>query len=158
MSTLDTGFGATRAVYRRPGTGGSRATEPGPGRPAGCGPGVAAGSGDGDRGVEVDVLDGVDQRGALVGRPLEGLAADDEPGAAGPLVDHRGAHGLGQVVGALGLPARVDEADPPGVAVDDLPAGEVDRVVGGQLAVDQRVGLAELRGRCSRRCSRAASA
>ena len=43
-------------------------------------------------------------------------------------------------------PPRVDEADAAGVAVDDLPAGEVDGVVGGELVVDERVGLAELEG------------
>src|SRR5665213_1902485 len=107
---------------------------------------TATGSGHGHLYVEVDVLDGVDQCGALVGRPLERLAAHDEAGATGPLVDDGGAHGLGQIVGALGLTARVDQGDPSGVAVDDLPAGQVDRVVGGELAVDQGVGLAELQG------------
>src|SRR4051794_18335434 len=37
---------------------------------------------------EVDVLDRVQQPDALVHRPLEGLAARDQPGAAGALVDH----------------------------------------------------------------------
>src|SRR2546422_4554597 len=45
---------------------------------------------DGDVGVEEDVLHGVEQLHALLHRPLERLAPDDEPGAAGPLVDHRG--------------------------------------------------------------------
>ena len=80
------------------------------------------------------------------------------PVPAGPLVDHGGADGLGQVVGTLGLAAGVDEPDAAGVAVDDLPAGQVDGVVGGELLVDERVGLAEVERRCSRRCSRAASA
>ena len=77
-------------------------------------------------------------------RALEGLAAHDEPHAAGPLVDDRGPHGLREVAGAGGLAARVDEPDPPRVAVHDLPAGEVDRVVGRQLVVDERVGATEL--------------
>ncbi len=98
----------------------------------------------GDRGVEEDVLDGVEELDAFGHRALEGLAADDQPGPAGPLVDDGGADGLGQVVGALGLAAGVDEGDPARVAVDDLPAGEVDGVVGGELLVDERVGLAEL--------------
>ena len=78
------------------------------------------------------------------GRTLERLAAADEAGAAGPLVDHRGAHGLGQVAGARRRPTRVDEADLAHVAVGHLPAGQVDRVIGGQLAVDQLGGLAEV--------------
>ena len=108
--------------------------------------------------VQVDVLDGVDEGGTLGQRALEGLATHDEAHAAGALVDDGGAHGLGQVAVALGLAAGVDEADATGVAVDDLPAGEVDRVVGGQLVVDQGVGARRSRWRCSRRCSPAASA
>ena len=92
--------------------------------------------------VEVDVLDGVEQLDALGHRPLERLAARDQAHAAGPLVDDGGAHGVGQVAGALGLAAAVDEPDAAHVAVGDLPAGEVDRVVGGELVVDQRRGLA----------------
>src|ERR1700761_8533161 len=80
--------------------------------------GAGAGSGDGDLFVEVDVLNPVDHGGPLGHRPLEGLAADDEAHATGPLVDDGGAHGLGQVAVALGLAARVDETDAAGVAVD----------------------------------------
>jgi predicted acylesterase/phospholipase RssA len=42
----------------------------------------------------IDVLDGVQQLDPLLHRPLEGLAPRDQAGAAGALVDHRGAHRL----------------------------------------------------------------
>src|SRR5439155_14718995 len=45
-------------------------------------------SGDGDVLVEVHVLDGVQQLNALFHGALERLASADQPGAAGPLVDH----------------------------------------------------------------------
>src|SRR6202020_196632 len=108
---------------------------------------AASRSGDRDLFVQVDVLNAVDEGGALGQRALEGLAADNEAHAPGPLVDHRGADGLGQVAVALGLAAGVDQADAAGVAVDDLPAGEVDRVLGRQLVVDQGGGPAEADGR-----------
>src|SRR5579875_1668161 len=111
--------------------------------PARLAPRARPASRDRDGRAEVDVLDRMDERGALVHRALEGLAAHDEPLAACPLVDHRGAHRLGQVSRPLGLASRVDEADPAGVAVHDLPPGEVDGVVRGQLVVDERVGLPE---------------
>ena len=41
----------------------------------------------------------------------------------------------------------------PGVAVHDLPARQVDRVVRGELVVDEGIGLAEVQARCTRRCS-----
>ncbi len=52
----------------------------------------------------------------------------------------------GEVVVALGLATGVDETDASGVAVDDLPASQVDGVVGGQLGVHAWIGLAELDG------------
>src|SRR5262245_41242535 len=99
-------------------------------------------SGDGDRLVEVDVLDRLQQLGALADRALERLAPRDQALTTGTLVDHGGAHGGGQVAGALRLAAAVDQPDPAVVAVDDLPAGEIDRVVGRQLLVDQLARLA----------------
>ena len=62
---------------------------------------AGSGSGDGNRGVEVDVLDGVEELDAFRERALERLASDDEPDPSGALVDDRGAHDLGEVVGAL---------------------------------------------------------
>ena len=58
-------------------------------RPGGTGEAVPDGSGDRHLGVEVDVLDGVDEGGALGHRTLEGLAADDQALPAGALVDRR---------------------------------------------------------------------
>ena len=46
----------------------------------------------------------------------------------------------------LDSPPELMSADAAHVAVHHLPAGEVDRVVGGELLVDERVGLAELEG------------
>src|SRR4051795_7172437 len=99
-------------------------------------PAYNRGSGHRDGVVEVDVLDGVQQRHALVHRALERLAAGDEAGAAGALVDHGGPHGLGEVGLPGGGAAGVDETGAAAVAVDDLPAAEVDRVVGRELLVD----------------------
>src|SRR3954471_19651794 len=106
-------------------------------RPGATVPTRRVGSGDGDPRVEVDVLDGVEQLDALARGALEGLAARDEAHPPGPLVDDRGRDGLGHVGLALGLAAPVDEAGAAHVAVGDLPAGEVDRVVGGELFVDE---------------------
>src|SRR4051794_1814569 len=105
------------------------------------------GLGDRHRTVEVDVLDGVEQLDTLAGRALERLATADQTGAPGSLVDHRGAHGVGQVAGALGLATGVDEPDATHVKVRHLPTGGVDGVVGGELVVDERRCRAEtLRG------------
>src|ERR1700722_1347918 len=94
----------------------------------------------GDRNVarQVDVLDRVEDLYAAVHRALEGLAAADQAGAAGALVDHGGAYGLGQVGVAGGGAAAVDQAGAAQVTVCDLIAAEVDRMVGGELAVDLR--------------------
>src|SRR4051794_16711424 len=82
-------------------------------------------SGDRDGLVQVDVLDRVQERHALVHGALERLAAGDQAGAAGALVDDRGLDRLGEVALAGGGAARVDEGRPAAVAVDDLPAAEV---------------------------------
>jgi 3-methyl-2-oxobutanoate hydroxymethyltransferase len=55
-------------------------------------------SGDGDAGIEVDVLDEVEELDALLHRALEGLAAGDEAAAAGALVDDGGLDRFGEVV------------------------------------------------------------
>nr|WP_239131581.1 hypothetical protein [Planobispora takensis] len=100
-------------------------------------PHPAAPFSDGDGVVEVDLLYGVQQPDALGHRPLEGLASDDQAHAARPLVDHRGPHGLRQIILARGRASGIDRSDPAHEAVGDLPAGQVDRVVTGQLAVHQ---------------------
>src|SRR5215211_6539479 len=91
---------------------------------------------------QVDVLNGVEEPGALVHGALERLAAGDEAHAAAALVDDGGANGLGHVARALRLAARVDEAAATHEAVGDLIAHEVDGVVGGEVGVNLRVGLA----------------
>src|SRR5215831_1209518 len=55
----------------------------------------------GDRHVlaEVDVLDRVQQLDSILHRPLKRFPPRDEAHPAGPLVDHRGRHRLGEVVG-----------------------------------------------------------
>ena len=76
-------------------------------------------------------------------RLLERLAAGDQPHPAGALVDHRGVDGVREVVLAGGA-ARVDQPHAAEVAVGDLPARPLDRVVLGELLVHQRAGVAEL--------------
>ncbi len=85
----------------------------------------------------------MDQLDTFRHRALERLAAHDHPGATCSLVDHGAAHGVGQVVCALGGTPGVDHPDPAGIAVDNLPPAEIDRVVGRQLAVDKRIGHPE---------------
>src|SRR5579875_691094 len=96
-----------------------------------------------DRRIEVHVLHRADDLDALVARALEGLAPEDETHPASPFVDDRRADRLREVVAALRLPPRVDEADAAHVAVDDLPAGQVDRVVARQRRVHERIGPSE---------------
>ena len=64
-------------------------------------------SGDSNLFREVDVLNGVEELGALFDGTLEGLATRDETLSASALVDDGGLGGLGEVVGAGGA-ARVD--------------------------------------------------
>ena len=91
-------------------------------------------------------MDGVEEFHALGNGALECLAAADEAEAASSFVDDRGAHCFGQIAGARRCPSGVDQPDAAHVAVGHLPPGEVDRVVGGQLVIHQRVGLAEPEG------------
>src|SRR5262245_47694295 len=88
--------------------------------------------GDADLLAEIHVLDRLEERDPLLLWPLERLAAADEPHAARALVDDRRLHRLDHVVVAR-RPAAVDEPDPPHVAVHDLIAGEIDRVIRRQL-------------------------
>src|SRR5688572_32924639 len=105
-------------------------------------PNALSRSGDGDVAIEVDVLDGVQQFYALGHGTLKGLAARDQPHATRPFVDDCRLDRSGQVAGALGFAAAVDQADATHVTVRDLPAAQIDRVLGGQLAVDEFAGLA----------------
>ena len=78
--------------------------------------------------------------GSLLDRTLEGLATGDQSRAAGTLVDDRRADRLGEIVGTGGSSA-IDEAGAAHVAVHDLVAAKVDRVIGGELGVDALVEL-----------------
>src|SRR5262249_37928814 len=91
---------------------------------------------------QVHILNRVEQLDALLERSLERLAPRDQAHPTGALVDHRGHHGVAQIV-LTGGAAAIDEADPPHVAVGDLVAREVDRIVGGELGVDLLVSLAK---------------
>jgi len=62
---------------------------------------------------------------------LEGLATEDETWHRA-LVDDRSANRTGESLSPVDH-RGVDESDPTGVTVDNLPAREVDRIVGGQF-------------------------
>src|SRR5262249_35214951 len=51
--------------------------------------------------AQINVLDRVQQFHAFVHRALESFAAGDKSGAAAAFVDHRRAHCIGQIAGAL---------------------------------------------------------
>lgn len=50
-----------------------------------------------DFGVEVDILDGVDELDSFAHRALEGFASADETHASGSLVDYGGEDGIRKV-------------------------------------------------------------
>src|SRR4051812_27689681 len=77
---------------------------------------------DGNIRGEIDVLNDVQQFHALLHRPLECFAAGDQTCPPRSLVDHRGLHGFGEVVGA-GCAAGINQAGAPHVTIDQLVAG-----------------------------------
>jgi len=77
---------------------------------------------------------------SLIHRPLEGFASGNHSGAAGSLVDDSCLDGILKVMRSGGS-ARIDETGASHVAVDDLVAAEVDRMIGGQFCVDALVEL-----------------
>ena len=79
----------------------------------------------------------MDDLDALLHGTLERLAAEDQAHASGALVDDRRAYRLRQVGLAARSTARIDQARAACVAVQNLVAGEVDRVVRRQLVVDE---------------------
>jgi len=89
-----------------------------------------------------DVLNRVQQLDSFLHGFLECLPPGNEPHPACSLIDDGGSNCVGQIVLA-GCAARVDEPNPPHVAVDDLVASPVNRVIGRELFVNQRMGLAE---------------
>jgi hypothetical protein len=62
-------------------------------------------SGDGHAGVEIHILNGVEDGDAVLHRPLERLAPGNQAHAAGTLVDHRRHDRRFEVARALGLAA-----------------------------------------------------
>src|ERR1700694_5622969 len=97
--------------------------------------------GDGDFGAKVDVLDGVEELDAFLHGALERLAAGDEAGAAGALVDHGGGYRFFEVVGAR-RSAAIDQACAAHVAVGHLVARQVDGMVAAEIGVDALVEFA----------------
>jgi len=91
--------------------------------------------------AEIDILDGMEELGSLFHRTLESLATGNHSRATGAFVDNGCLDGIFEVVGSRGT-ARVDEAGPSHVAVDNLVTAEVDRMVGGELGVDPLIELA----------------
>src|SRR5215475_2317981 len=100
--------------------------------------------GDRDLGTEVDVLYCVEELDTIFHGPLECLAAGDEAGAAGALVDDGGGYGFFEVVGTGGS-AGVDKAGAAHIAVGDLVAAEVDGMIAGKVGVNALVELAVAR-------------
>jgi hypothetical protein len=97
--------------------------------------------GDRDRFFQVDVLDRIQKLDALGHRALERLASRDESGAARALVDDGGEDCIFKVL----LTRCATAVDKPGaahVAIRDLVAAEIDRVVGGEFGVDAFVEFA----------------
>jgi hypothetical protein len=96
-------------------------------------------------------LDGVQEFYAFGHGALEGFAAADEAGAAGALVDDGGGDGVFEIVGT-GSAAGIDEAGAAHEAVGNLIAGEIDRVIAGEVGVNTLVeltvaGVAHVEGR-----------
>src|SRR6516162_2719179 len=102
----------------------------------------ARGSGDGYFLGQIHVLDRIQQLDAFLHRTLEGLAAGDQARAAGALVDYGRRHRGFEIARALGFATAVDEAGAAHVAIGDLIAAEVDRVVAAQIRVNALVELA----------------
>src|SRR6185369_6805148 len=95
----------------------------------------AVASRDGDRGIQVDVLNDVQKLDALFHRPLERLASRDHAGAAGALVDDRRLCSFLEVARAFRRTARIDQPDAAHIAADDLIARQIDRVICRQLLI-----------------------
>src|SRR5215469_4640197 len=85
--------------------------------------------------AQIHILNGIEEFYAVGHGALEGLAAGDEAGAAGALVDDGCGYGFLEVVGS-GSAAGIDEAGAAHVAVGHLVAGEIDRVIAGEIRVD----------------------
>lgn len=86
-------------------------------------------------------MDGIEDFDTFFQGALERFATGDEAGAAGSFVDYGRGDGILKVVVA-GCAAAIDQARAAHVAVGELIAGEIDRVVGREFGVDTFVELA----------------
>src|SRR4029079_14619051 len=91
--------------------------------------------------AEINVLDRVQQLHAFAHRALKRLATRDQSHAAAALVNHCRANRLSQITRALRFAARIDQAATTHVTVCHLVAHEIDRIVSGQLLINELVGL-----------------
>lgn len=94
---------------------------------------------DGDIFIQVDVLDGLDKIDTVSEGALEGFTAQDEAHTAGAFVDDGRDDRVLFIGVAFAFSAAVDHTDAAAVAVEDLIAGEVDRVVigVGEFRIDE---------------------
>ena len=75
---------------------------------------------------------------------MEGFASGDESHAARALIDHGRAHGFFQIAFAGRGAAGVDQAGATHVAIHDLVAREIDRMVRREFRINLLVRLAEI--------------
>ena len=90
-------------------------------------------------------MNGIEQLGAISHRTLEGFTARYQARSAGALVDDSRHYGVLEVVFA-GCATAINEAGAAHVAINNLIAAEIDRVVGGEFGVNALVELAVARG------------
>ena len=100
--------------------------------------------GDSDFLREVNILDSLQKRYAIVHRFLKRFATGYQTHAAGAFVDDGGTHRIMQIVRS-GLATGVDHAGTAHLTVGDLIAHQVDGVITGQIAIYFRMRLAELK-------------
>jgi hypothetical protein len=96
---------------------------------------------------EINVLNGVKEFGSLVDRALERFTSRNEASATSTLVDHRSEDRLFKVFFSAGTTA-IDKASSAHVAVGNLIAAEVDRMISGEFGVDALVEFAVARTTC----------
>src|SRR5467141_3355758 len=98
-------------------------------------------SGNSDFWAEVDVLNGVEKLDAFFHGALESLAAGDEAGAAGALVDDGSGDGFLEIVCA-GSTSAVDQTSAAHVAISDLIARKVNGMIAAKIGVDALIKFA----------------
>src|ERR1700761_1717340 len=91
-------------------------------------------SGDGDRLIEINVLNGVQKFYAITKRALESFAATNQPHAASALIDHGCRNSFRHII-LSGSAATVDQANSSHIAVGNLIAAEIDWMIRGEFIV-----------------------